>query len=88
MPRQTSQLRAGLQASSGGAAEVEPAAKAGAAEPERGPVCNGLMSTEAISKITPPAEMWANLRQTAAAAWAGQRVDPTKVRRRPGAGAC
>ena len=47
-----------------------------------------MMSTEAISKITPPAETWANLRQTAAAAWAGQRVDPTKVRRRPGAGAC
>ncbi|GAB4812983.1 hypothetical protein N2152v2_000029 [Parachlorella kessleri] len=43
------------------------------------PVCTGRMNTEALANVVPKGQHWDNLRQTAAAAWEGQKVDPTKA---------
>lgn len=45
----------------------------------RAPTCPGLLLTDALANIVPPAALWENLRQTVAAVWQGHKVDPTKA---------
>lgn len=41
--------------------------------------CSGLLDIAALDSILPPGPQWANLKQAVAAAWEGQRSDPTQV---------